>query len=199
MMILVACEESQVVCKAFRAKGHEAYSCDILPTSGDHPEWHIQVDVLDIIYKERDLIISHPPCTYLCNSGVRWLNGNVQRWIDMRYAADFFNQFLNHPHCKRIAIENPIMHKYAVAIIGRKQDQVIQPWQFGHKEIKATCLWLKGLPPLVPTNIVGPPPKDRDKNEWDKVHRASPGPDRAKLRSKTLQGYATAMADQWNF
>jgi hypothetical protein len=197
MRVLIACEYSGIVRDAFASKGHTVVSCDLLDT--ERPGLHYKGDVMDIIYQEWDLIIAHPPCTYLCNSGVRWLTDDPQRWIDMRYAADFFNLFLNHPHCKRIAIENPIMHKYAIQIIGRKQDQIIQPWMFGHKEIKATCLWLKGLTPLKPTNIVGPPPKDRDKNEWDRVHRASPGPDRWKDRSRTLEGLAAAMADQWNF
>lgn len=196
MKILIACEESQVVCKAFRAKGHEAYSCDILPTSGDHPEWHLHGDFRRYIFQDWDMLIAHPPCTYLCNSGVRWLKGNPERFEKMVAAAQLFKMFLGMDQAgiAKICVENPIPHKHAQF---PKYSQLIQPWQLGHKEIKATCLWLKGLPPLIPTNIVGPPPKDRDKNEWDKVHRASPGPERAKIRSKTLFGYGQAMAEQW--
>jgi hypothetical protein len=198
MRILVACEESQTVCNAFRVKGHEAYSCDILPTSGDHPEWHLHGDFRKWIFDGWEMLIAHPPCTFLCNSGVRWLKGNPQRFEQMMEATRFFKVLwgMDEAGIPQICVENPIPHKYAKL---PAYTQIIQPWQFGHKEIKATCLWLKGLPPLKPTNIVGPPPKDRDKSEWDKVHRASPGPGRAKMRSKTPLGYAEAMASQWNF
>ena len=196
MKVLVACEESQVVCKAFRAKGHEAYSCDIIDCSGGHPEWHIKGDVLDILNNRWDLMIAHPPCTYLCNSGVRWLYRKDKtidclRWERMVFAAQFFNKLLR-AEVPKIAIENPIMHKhgkYYGAI--HKQDQIIQPWQFGHGETKATCLWLKGLPKLKPTNIV--------EGREGRIHKMSPGPERSKLRSKTFQGIADAMSSQWNF
>ncbi len=193
MRALIACEESQVVCLALRAKGHEAYSCDIQDCSGGHPEWHIKGDVLPLLEQEWDMIIAFPPCTYLCNSGVRWLynkdgSKNVDRWIKMEQAALFFKKFLDID-CKKVAVENSIMHKYAVAIIGCRQDQIIQPWQFGHGETKATCLRLRGLPKLKPTNIV--------EGRQAKVHRMSPGPERSKLRSKTYPGIAYAMAEQW--
>lgn len=191
MKILVACEESQTVCKAFRAKGHEAWSCDILPCSGGHPEWHIQEDAIKVLWREKwDLVIAHPPCDYLANSGVRW---RVERgeWEQIYDSAAFFNQFtlygkLGH----KIAIENPIQHNYARKLIV-KYNQIIQPWMFGHTTTKATCLWLYGLPQLVPTEII---PKDQRTHE---IHTCSPGPERAKIRSKTFPGIAAAMADQW--
>lgn len=190
MRVLVACEESQEVCKAFRAKGHEAYSCDILPCSGGHPEWHIEGDAVKVLYgQEWDLVIAHPPCTYLCNSGVCWLynkdgSHNIDRQNKMIDASEFFHQFLSYGG--KICIENPIPHKYAGL---PKYSQIIQPWQFGHGETKATCLWLKGLPLLQPTNIV--------EGREQRLHRLPPSPDRAKLRSKTFPGIAAAMANQW--
>lgn len=197
MKILVACEESQVVCTAFRARGHEAYSCDILPTSGDHPEWHIQGDAITAILSGKwGLVIAHPPCTYLCNSGVRWLKGNPDRFEKMLSAVQFFVNIKAYCDTDKIpyCIENPIPHKYAVnsfngySGIG-SYSQIIQPWQFGHGETKATCLWLSGLPLLKPTNIV----EGREQKVW----RMPPGPDRQRLRSVTFPGIAQAMADQW--
>lgn len=194
MRVLVACEESQAVCKAFRELGHEAYSCDIIPCSGGHPEWHIQGDVMKYIFRNEyndlrgwDMMIAHPPCTRLCNSGVMWLEKR-NLWKDMRDSAFFFHALMS-AYIPKIAIENPIPHKYALEIIGKKYDQIIQPWQFGHGETKATCLWLKGLPPLIPTNIV--------EGREQKLHRLPPSKDRAKLRSKTYPGIAKAMAEQW--
>lgn len=187
MKVLVACEESQEVCKAFRKLGHEAYSCDILPCSGGHPEWHIQDDVLKHLNDGWDLMIAHPPCTRLCNSGVMWLERR-NLWNKMVESAEFFRAFLN-ADIPLIAVENPIPHKYALKIIGRKYDQIIQPWMFGHGETKATCLWLKGLKPLKPTNIVD--------GRIQRLHRLPPSKDRAKLRSKTFPGIAKAMAEQW--
>lgn len=186
--MLVACEESQEVCKAFRELGHEAYSCDILPCSGGHPEWHIQDDVLKHLSDGWDLMIAHPPCTRLCNSGVMWL---VKRnlWNDMKEAAFFFRQLLD-ADIPLIAVENPIPHKYAAEKIRRKYDQIVQPWMFGHGEQKATCFWLKGLPKLIPTNIVY--------GRVQRLHRLPPSKDRAKLRSKTYPGIARAMATQWS-
>lgn len=194
MRVLVACEFSGIVRDAFRARGHEAISADLLPT--ERPGPHYQGDVLELltgIFPTRwDLVIAHPPCTYLANSGVRWLykdgEPDEDRWLRMADAAEFFKALLNAP-VPRIAVENPVMHRYAKAIIGRGPDQCIQPWQFGHGETKRTCFWLKNLPPLEPTNIV-------DGRE-PRVHYASPGPDRWKERSRTLQGLADAMADQW--
>lgn len=200
MKVLVACEESQAVCIAFRELGHEAYSCDIQECSGGYPEWHIQEDVLPLlngrcsfhttdgqmhwIEGKWDMIIAFPPCTDLAVSGARHfkakqLDGRQQRSIE------FFLAFTK-ADCDRIAIENPIgimSTKY------RKPDQIIQPWQFGHGETKATCLWLKGLPLLQPTDIV----EGREQRVW----RMPPSSERAKLRSKTYQGIAKAMAEQW--
>ena len=195
MRVLVACEESQTVCKAFRERGHEAYSCDILPCSGGHPEWHWQTDVRDQLYQNWDLVIAHPPCTRLANSGVRWLKERSM-WFSLREAIDFFRHFIVYAQVTgtRVAIENPIPHKYAVngfdGIDGiGKYNQVIQPWQFGHPEQKATCLWLYNLPELKPTNIV----EGREQRIW----KLPPSADRAKLRSKTYEGIARAMAEQW--
>lgn len=199
MDVLVACEESQEVTKAFRAKGHEAYSCDIKPCSGGHPEWHYQGDVSELLRQDWDLIIAHPPCTYLTNTGVSWLTGKKKkpgRWEQMREGAEFFKRFLDHP-CAKIAIENPIMHKYAIEIIGRKHDQLIQPYQFGHTERKATCFWLKGLTPLHETNNVKEEMDKLPKREQQRLHYLPPSADRAKLRSKTFEGIAQAMAAQW--
>lgn len=185
MKVLVACEFSGTVRDAFIKLGHDAISCDIIPTEAPGP--HYQGDIRDILYDSWDLIVAHPPCTRLCNSGVMWLDRR-NLWADMREGAEFFKLFLNHP-CEKIAIENPIMHKYAVEIIGRRQDQLIQPWQFGHGETKATCLWLKGLPKLTPTNVV--------EGRVQRLHLLPPSKDRAKLRSMTYQGIADAMAEQW--
>lgn len=190
MKILIACEESQEVCKAFRAKGHEAYSCDILPPSGGRQEWHLQGDIRTIIFsKNWEMVIAHPPCTYLSNSGVRWLKGNQERFENMLDATQFFKNFLswhNAGYFEKLCIENPIPHKHAAL---PKYTQIIQPWQFGHGETKATCLWLKGLPSLIPTDIV----VGREQRIW----KLPPSADRAKLRSKTYSGIAKAMADQW--
>lgn len=187
MKVLVACEESQRVCKAFRKLGHEAYSCDILPCSGGHPEWHIQDDVLNHLNDGWDLMIAHPPCTRLCNSGVRWLEKR-NLWAEMKEGAEFFKKLLE-ADISKIVVENPIPHKYAVEIIGRKYDQIIQPWQHGHGETKATCFWLVNLPKLEPSNIV--------EGREQRLHRLPPSKDRAFLRSKTYPGIAQAMAEQW--
>jgi len=186
MKVLVACEFSGVVRDAFSALGHDAWSCDLLPT--DSPGNHIRGDVIEFIGDGWDLMIAHPPCTYLSNSGVRWLYEQYGRWEKMREGAEFFKALLNAP-IPRIAVENPVMHKYAVEVIGRRQDQTVQPWQFGHGETKRTCLWLKGLPHLVPTNVV-------DGREA-RVHMMPPSEDRWKLRSITYPGIAEAMASQW--
>lgn len=184
MDVLIACEESQAVCKAFRGKGHEAYSCDILPCSGGHPEWHIQGDARKIAGDKWDIIIVFPPCTHIAVSGARWFK---QKQADGRqqHAIDFF-LFWTKLDCPRIAIENPIG---IMSRIYRKPDQIIQPWQFGHGETKATCLWLKNLPLLKPTNIV--------EGREGKVWKMPPSKDRCKLRSKTYPGIAKAMATQW--
>lgn len=182
MRILIACEESQTVCKAFRAKGHEAYSCDIMPCSGGHPEWHIQDDVLKHLNNGWDMMIAHPPCTHLAVSGARWFKDKQKEQAE---ALKFVRKLLDTP-IEKITLENP------VSIISsriRKPDQIIQPWQFGHGETKATCLWLKNLPLLKPTNIV--------EGRENRIHRMPPSEDRARLRSKTYEGIAQAMADQW--
>lgn len=194
MKILCGCEESQAVTIEFRKRGFEAYSCDILPCSGGHPEWHLQMDVLEAI-KLHDwaAAIFFTPCTYSCNSGVRWLakDGKIidyERYYNMvKYSLMLRNtHFSRIPH---VANENPIPHRYSLEIIGQKYDQIIQPWQFGHGESKKTCLWLKNLPKLVPSDIVS----GREQRIW----KLPPSSDRAKLRSKTYPGIAKAMAEQW--
>lgn len=196
MRVLVACEYSGRVRDAFTKLGHDAISCDLSPS--ESPGEHIQGDIFHYLqnnYHRFELMIAHPPCTYLCNSGSTWLwenrkkeIKNKKRWRDMRDGAHFFKQLLEYS-IPKICIENPIMHGHAKKIIGRGQDQLIQPWQYGHGETKATCLWLKGLPKLIPTNIV--------EGREQRLHRLPPGPDRAKQRSLTYQGIADAMAEQW--
>lgn len=216
--VLVACEESQRVCTAFREKWHEAYSCDIDPCSGGHPEWHIQADVIPIVngrcaFKtmdgkdhiidtEWDLIIAHPPCTYLSNAGARWLYAgnklNEERFRKGVKGKEFFMNLFN-ANCKKIAIENPIpssvydMPKYS---------QIIHPYQFGHPYSKKTCLWLKGLPDLQPTDIVNEfvpycSSGSYSKNHDPKYKGASRKGGSSRMRSKTFEGIAKAMADQW--
>lgn len=191
MKILIACERSGKVREAFRKLGHDAWSCDIVPAD-DGSEYHIQCDAIESAYGQHwDMMIAHPPCTYLSNSGVRWLyvNGRIDamRWSGLQLATIFFNQLKDAP-IHRICIENPIPHKHAKKIID-DYDQLIQPWQFGHSESKATCLWLKNLPPLTPTNIVS----GREGRIW----KLPPGPERQRIRSETYQGIADAMAGQW--
>ena len=184
MRVLIACEESQEVCKEFRRGGHEAYSCDLQECSGGHDEWHLQVDALQMLKIKWDLIIAHPPCTDLAVSGARWFKEKQEDGRQQR-SIEFFMKFIN-ADCPRIAVENPVC---IMSRIYRKPDQIIQPWQFGHGEVKTTCLWLKGLPPLTPTDIV----EGREQKCW----KMPPVPDRAKLRSKTYPGIAKAMAEQW--
>lgn len=192
--VLIACEYSGVVRDAFRRRGHDAISCDLLPT--DAPGPHHEGDALELLDDDWDLIIAHPPCTYLCNSGVRWLSTDVTRWPKMIDGAVFFRALLEAP-APRVAVENPIMHGHAAKIVGRRQDQVVQPWMFGHPEKKGTGLWLRGLPPLVATDDVRDLMRGLPKRETDRIHYASPGPDRWKLRSTTYLGIAEAMAEQW--
>lgn len=218
MKVLVACEESQAVCKAFREKGHEAYSCDIQPCSGGHPEWHIMQDVIPLLGGrcnfetmdgiehsmdgKWDLIIAHPPCTYLSNAGARWLYAggelNAERYRKGIEGKKFFMAMLN-ADCHRIAVENPIPS----SIYDLPQyTQIIQPYQFGEPWSKKTCLWLKGLEPLQPTNIVEDYRPYCSSGSYSKTHEpkykgASRKGGSAKSRSKTFYGIAKAMAEQW--
>ena len=195
MRVLIACEESQTVCKAFRNMGHEAYSCDILDCSGGRPEWHIKDDVLNHLNDGWDMMIAHPPCTRLSNSGVMWLHKR-NLWDDLNKSVDFFKK-LHNSNIPKIAIENPIPHKYALEKIGIKYNQIIQPFMFGHTERKATCLWLKNLPLLKSTNNVKKEMLLLPKNIAQRIHYLPPGKNRSILRSKTFPGIAKAMAEQW--
>ena len=218
MKVLVACEESQEVCKAFRAKGHEAYSCDIQEPSGGHPEWHILGDALKAIEGGQvttmdgethdigkwDLLIAHPPCTYLTVTGNRWYNverygdAALNRLANRHEAVNFFMEFALSG-IPKIAIENPVG---CMSTAWRKPDQIIHPYMFGDPARKATCLWLKGLPKLTPTDMVEPViihyknGKGTD-NPWHMETMKLPPNERAKARSKTFHGIAKAMADQW--
>jgi len=195
MRVLVACEYSGTVRDAFTELGHEAMSCDILPT--DVAGKHYQGNVLDVLDDGWDLMIAHPPCTYLTNAGVTWLHRDPARWALLDDGAAFFKILLN-ANIPRIAVENPIMHKYAKERIGGiQQSQVVQPWMFGHMEQKATCLWLKGLPLLTPTNNVRDEMMKLPKNQRERLHYLPPSPNRWKERSKTFEGMAEAMAAQW--
>lgn len=194
MKILIACECSGRVRDAFIAKGHDAWSCDLKPSETPGP--HLQKDVLQVLEDGWDMMIAHPVCKYLANSGASWLNKQPERWESMREGAEFFKRLLNAP-IPKIAVENPIQHKYAREIIGAKQSQVIQPWMFGHPEQKATCLWLKNLPLLVPTNNVKEAMMRLPDNQRQRLHYLPPSPQREAERSRTFQGIATAMAEQW--
>lgn len=182
MRVLVACEFSGTVRDAFTAKGHDAWSCDLLPS--ERPGQHIQGDVTALIQPRNtiDLLIAFPPCRFLAVSGARWFKGREK---DQDASLAFVERLLDAP-IPHIALENPIG---VISTRIRKPDQIVQPWMFGHGEVKATCLWLKGLPRLVPTNIV--------EGRTPRVHHESPGPDRWKNRSRTVEGLARAMADQW--
>lgn len=198
MRVLIGCEFSGVVRRSFRERGHDAWSCDLLAAE-DGDEHHFQCDVLTILYQDWDLAIFHPPCTYLTNTGVRHLhsvpsrNGVLpkihgkERWIEMRKAADFFNALKAAP-IPRVALENPTPHHYATELIGDYQ-QAIQPWLFGVPETKRTCLWLKGLPPLMATII--------ETKRYPKCHMTPPGKNRGHERSRTPEGIARAFANQW--
>ena len=209
MKVLVACEESQRVCIAFRNKGHEAYSCDILEPSGNHPEWHILGDCLKILnggafrtmdgtfheVKKWDLLIAHPPCTYISNAGVRFLYPggkgilNEERLRKGIEATHFFLRFL-YADCEKIAVENPIP---STVYCLPKYTQIIQPWMFGHPVQKKTCLWLKGLPNLQPTEICEERQSSKIAGNWFNHG----GKERQRNRAKTFPGIAEAMANQW--
>jgi len=178
--VLVACEYSGTVRDAFAARGHDAWSCDLLPT--ERLGNHIHGDVLQHLHRNWDLMIAHPPCTHLAVSGARWFK---DKQVEQAEALDFVRRLLDAP-IPRIALENPIS---IISSRIRKPDQIIQPWQFGHGETKATCLWLKNLPKLTPTNIV--------EGREARIHKMPPGPDRWKERSRTFEGIAQAMAEQW--
>lgn len=220
MKILIACEESQRVCCAFHAKGHEAYSCDVVDCSGGHPEWHIKSDVLPILngnfifttcdntkhflFGKWDMIIAFPPCTYLTVTGNRWFNVErygekaLQRIEEREKAIDFFFRLAN-ADCDKICVENPVG---IISTRWRKPDQIIQPYMFGDSAEKKTCLWLKGLPKLISTDVVEPPPRKQFKSgktmpEWYADAWKLPKEERSKLRSKTFAGIAKAMAEQW--
>ena len=180
MKILVACEFSGTVRDAFMARGHEAVSCDLLPTERTGP--HVQADVLRILNEGWDMLIGHPPCTHLAVSGARWFKDKMQEQAD---AVAFF-MALAMSGINKVCLENPVS---VISTKWRKPDQIIQPWQFGHPETKATCLWLQNLPKLQPTNIV--------QGREARVHKMPPSPDRWKNRSRTFQGIANAMAEQW--
>ena len=220
MKVLVACEESQAVCKAFRERGHEAYSCDLQECSGGHPEWHIQGDVLPLlngrcvfetsdgvkhtVEEKWDLIIAHPPCTYLTVTGNRWFNVDrygekaIQRAKDREEAIAFFMAIAN-AGCDQIVVENPVG---VISTLWRTPDQIIQPYMFGDPAEKKTCLWLKGLPPLVATNEVSPPERvkfnsGKSMPKWYADLWRLPKEERSRLRSQTFPGIAKAMAEQW--
>jgi hypothetical protein len=212
MKAIFGCERSQAITKEFRAKGHEAYSVDTEPCMGENPEWHIQDDIFHALCYPKFTISLHflgmnPPCTFLTNAGVRWIASqnprpgyewsdkyqiyiNEDRYEKMVDAAKFFKACLEN--VKRVGkgfVENPIMHKYAMEIIGEQPTQIIQPWQYGHGETKATCLWIYGLPKLQPTNMVS--------GREARIHKMPPSKDRGILRSITYAGVAKAMAEQW--
>lgn len=210
LTVLVGCEESQAVAIEFDKLGHYVNSCDLQDCSGGRPDLHIKDSIFHVLHKPPysfglDLFIAHPYCTFSANSSIRWLISkkekegytwdgkigrfvNKIRWEKMEEGALFFRS-LWHTNCEKICLENPVIHKYALRIIGVRHSQIIQPWQFGHGEIKTTYLWLKGLPKLKPTNIVS----GREQKCW----KMPPSDDRAKLRSKTYPGIAAAMAMQW--
>ena len=210
MKILVACEESQAITKELRKLRHEAFSCDLLPCSGGHPEWYYQQDVFKVINKGWDMMIAHPPCTFLAVSGARWLynkdgSKNTERWENQAKALDFVQKLMDVP-IEKIAIENPIS---VISSNIRKPDQIVHPWMFGDKASKSTCLWLKNLPKLEPTNIV----EKGEFKEWidkktgktkrqatwyyEALQKAKTPAERRTLRSKTFLGIAKAMANQW--
>lgn len=204
MRVLVACEESQAVTKELRKLGHEAFSCDLLEQSGGHPEWHYQQDITELLKQKWDMIIAFPPCTYLTVTGNRWFNieryGDkaIQRHKDREEAIKFFMMLAN-ADCEKIVIENPVG---VMSSEWRKPDQIINPYQFGDPFEKKTCLWIKGLPNLVPTDVVNPPKRTefasgKTMPAWYAEAWKLPKEERAKLRSKTFPGIAKAMATQW--
>jgi hypothetical protein len=205
LRVLVACEFSGVVRRAFAARGHDAWSCDLLPAE-DRSNRHIVGDARELLGDGWDLLmVAHPPCTRLCNSGVRWLHAAppgrtlAEMWADLDDAVALFRAFWEAP-IPRVAVENPVMHRHARERIpgAPRPSQVVQPWWFGAPAFKATGFYLRGLPPLVPTaRLVPPKPGTDEHKRWSFVHRASPGPDRWKVRARTFPAIAEAMAEQW--
>lgn len=205
MRVLIACEFSGIVRRAFAARGHDAWSADLLPPE-DGSNHHYTGDVRDILHEGWDLLmVAHPPCTRLCNSGVRWLtqpprNRSLdEMWQELDEGAALFGTLWNAP-IPRVAVENPVMHRHAKRRIENYQApaQTVQPWWFGDPAFKGTSLYLRHLPPLRPTNRLTAPARGTPEHKrWSAVHRASPGPDRWKIRSRTFPGIANAMADQW--
>lgn len=205
MRVLVGCETSGVVRRAFSALGHDVWSCDLLPAD-DGSNRHIRGDIRDVLGDGWDLLaVMHPPCTRLCNSGVRWLSvpppGRTlaEMWAELDEGAALFSACWNAP-IERVCVENPVMHKHAKARIEnfKPAAQTVQPWHFGDPAFKATGLYLHNLPKLTPTNRLIPPASGTEEHvRWSAIHRAPPGPDRWKVRSKTFQGLADAMAAQW--
>jgi len=195
LKVLVACEFSGTVRRAFRALGHDAWSCDLLPAE-DNSEHHFNEDVINVLNRGWDLMIAHPPCTYLTNAGVCWLHKDPTRWDKMRDGAAFFKT-LYDANIPRICVENPVMHKYAKDIIQVTQSQTIQPWMFGHPESKATCLWLRGLPLLTQTKNVKEEMLKLPPRLQQRLFHLPRSKDRWKERSRTFAGIAAAMAAQW--
>lgn len=204
MDILIMGEESQEICKAFRAKGHNAFSCDLLPCSGGHPEWHLQMDMFEAFNsKQWDMCICHPLCTFMCNSSAlrlykngKKINGRCyERWGKMVSSTQQFIKLLNLP-IDKLVIENPIMHSHAAELINTPWSQTIQPYEYGHPETKRTCLWIKGLPLLKPTNVL-PKPSTGLWNNQSPSGNNNLGKGCGKKRSKTYSGWAKAMAEQW--
>ena len=214
--VLIACEESQATTKAFRKLGHEAFSCDLLPCSGGHPEWHYQCDIFEVINKGWDLMVAHPPCTFLTGSGVQWLSNPEDKALpfeerrphpkypnrrqDMLYSVEFVKALYN-ANIKHIAIENPVG---LLSSRWRKPEQIVQPYMFGDEATKTTCLWLKNLPLLLPTKIVGKGERTvfasgKSHPKWyaDALKNAKTKEERQTLRSKTFEGMAQAFAEQW--
>lgn len=205
MRVLIACEFSGIVRRAFAARGHDAWSCDLLPAE-DRSNHHIVGDVRGILGDGWDLLmVAHPPCTRLCNSGVRWLSvpppgrSHEEMWAELDEGAKLFSACWNAP-IERVAVENPVMHKHAKARIASYAPpaQTVQPWWFGDRAFKATGLYLRNLPPLEATNrLVPPAPGTAEHKAWSRVHRMPPGPNRARERSRFFPGIADAMAEQW--
>jgi hypothetical protein len=216
MRVLIACEESQATTKAFRKLGHEAFSCDLLPCSGGHPEWHFQCDIFEVINQGWDLMVAHPPCTFLTGSGVQWLSNPEDKDLpfeerrshpkypnrrqDMLDSVEFVKALYNAP-IKHIAIENPVG---LLSSRWRKPNQIVQPYMFGDEATKTTCLWLKNLPLLLPTNVVGRGERTffasgKSHPQWyaDALRNAKTKAERQTLRSKTFEGMAMAFAEQW--